>query len=212
LGDGHEHGREQDAAEDAADAEALYQLLEREVIPQFYARDENGIPGAWVKRMRESMAQLTPHFSADRAVREYTEQLYLPAAAAYRSRSADKGAAGRQLVDWRRGLERQWAGLGFGQARHETRGGQHRFEVQVLLRDLDPEAVRVELYADTAMGESPARLEMTRVGPSPDASGGYVYSAEVSAARPAEDYTARVIPRREGVAIPLEAMPILWQR
>jgi starch phosphorylase len=212
LGDGHEHGREQDAAEDAADAEALYELLEREVIPQFYARDENGIPGAWVKRMRESMAQLTPHFSADRAVREYTEQLYLPAAAAYRSRSADKGAAGRQLVDWRHGLERQWAGLGFGQARHETRGGQHRFEVQVLLRDLDPEAVRVELYADTSMGESPARLEMTRVGLSPDASGGYVYSAEVSAARPAEDYTARVIPRREGVAIPLEAMPILWQR
>ena len=63
--------------------DALYDLLEREVIPEFYARDENGIPTAWVTRMRESMARLTPLFSASRAVREYTEQHYLPAATAY---------------------------------------------------------------------------------------------------------------------------------
>ncbi len=56
LGDGQEHG--DDPAWDAAEAEALYGLLEREVIPEFYARDHNGIPTAWVKRMRESMAQL----------------------------------------------------------------------------------------------------------------------------------------------------------
>jgi glycogen phosphorylase len=60
--------------------------------PEFYARDEQGIPTAWVKRMRESMARLTPRFSANRAVREYTEQHYLPAAAAYRERAANKGA------------------------------------------------------------------------------------------------------------------------
>ena len=78
LGDGQEHG--DDPAWDAAEAEALYDLLEREVIPEFYARDEHGIPTAWVARMRESMAQLTPRFSAHRAVREYTEQRYLPAA------------------------------------------------------------------------------------------------------------------------------------
>ena len=77
LGDGQEHG--DDPAWDAAEAEALYDLLEREVIPEFYARDQNGIPTAWVARMRESMARLTPRFSADRAVREYTEQHYLPA-------------------------------------------------------------------------------------------------------------------------------------
>jgi starch phosphorylase len=71
---------------------ALYERLEREVIPEFYTRDEKGIPTAWVARMRESMAQLTPRFSADRAVREYTEQHYLPAATAYLSRVANKGA------------------------------------------------------------------------------------------------------------------------
>ena len=78
---------------------ALYDLLEREVIPEFYTRDENGIPTAWVKRMRESMARLTPRFSANRTVREYTEQHYLPAATAYRQRAANKGAIGRQMVE-----------------------------------------------------------------------------------------------------------------
>jgi len=94
LGDGQEHG--DDPAWDAVEADVLYGLLEREVIPEFYARDKSGVPTAWVKRMRESMAQLTPHFSANRAVCEYTEQHYLPAATAYRERAADKGAVGRQ--------------------------------------------------------------------------------------------------------------------
>jgi starch phosphorylase len=75
LGEGQEH--HDDPAWDAAEADALYNLLDREVIPEFYTRDENGIPSAWVKRMRESMARLTPCFSAARAVREYTEQHYL---------------------------------------------------------------------------------------------------------------------------------------
>ena len=90
LGDGKEHG--DDPAWDAAEAEALYDLLEREVIPEFYARDDKGIPTSWVARIRESMARLTPRFSANRTVREYTEQRYIPAAAAYRGRAADNGA------------------------------------------------------------------------------------------------------------------------
>jgi starch phosphorylase len=106
LGDGREHG--DDPAWDAVEADALYDLLERQVIPEFYTRDESGIPTAWVKRMRESMARLTPRFSANRTVREYTEQHYLPAAAAYRERAADKGAIGGQMVDWQHSLEQKW--------------------------------------------------------------------------------------------------------
>ena len=104
LGDGREHG--DDPAWDAVEAEALYDLLEREVIPEFYARDDQGVPVAWVARMRESMARLTPRFSTNRAVREYTELHYLPAAAAYLARAVDKGASGVQLVDWRREIGR----------------------------------------------------------------------------------------------------------
>ena len=94
IGDGKEH--DSDPAWDAAEADALYNLLEHAVIPEFYARDANGIPTAWVARMRESMARLAPRFSANRTVREYTENYYLPAAAAYRRRTADRGALGRE--------------------------------------------------------------------------------------------------------------------
>jgi starch phosphorylase len=210
LGDGQEHG--DDPAWDAIEAEALYDLLERTVIPEFYARDESGVPAAWVKRMRESMARLTPHFSANRTVCEYTEQHYLPAAAAYRERAADQGAIGRQMVDWQHSLEQKWATLHFGDVKVETRGEQHVFEVRVCLNDLDPKAVRVELYADGVMGGAPVRQEMKQVRPLAGASGGNVYSTAVSAARPPADYTARVIPYCDGVAIPLEDARILWQR
>jgi starch phosphorylase len=102
LGDGQEHG--DDPAWDAAEAMALYDLLEREVIPEFYTRDAQGIPTAWVARMRESMGRLTPLFSTNRTVREYTEQHYLPAAVAYRTRAAEHGAMGRQIVQWQHAL------------------------------------------------------------------------------------------------------------
>jgi glycogen phosphorylase len=210
LGDGQEHG--DDPVWDTAEAEALYDLLEREVIPEFYTRDESGIPTAWVKRMRESMARLTPRFSADRTVREYTEQRYLPAMAAYRERAATKGAMGRQIVDWRHTLDQKWATLRFGEVKVETGDEQHILEVQVFLGALDHGEVRVELYADGVDGGAPVRQEMTRIRQLPGEAGGYVYSARVSATRPSTDYTARVIPHCDGVAIPLEDARILWQR
>ncbi|HEX8012296.1 MAG TPA: alpha-glucan family phosphorylase [Casimicrobiaceae bacterium] len=210
LGDGQEHG--DDPAWDAIEAEALYDLLEREVIPEFYTRDEQGIPRAWVNRMRESMARLTPRFSANRAVREYTERYYLPAASAYRKRAADKGAIGVEMVGWRHALEQRWAALRFGEVKLETDGEQHVFEVQAYLDGLDLEAVRVELYADGADGAQPVRVEMKPVRRLAGATNGYAYRARVPAARPATDYTARFIPHREGVAIPLEDARILWQQ
>jgi starch phosphorylase len=210
LGDGQEHG--EDPAWDAAEAEALYNLLEREVIPEFYARDERGIPAAWVARMRRSMASLTPRFSADRTVREYTEQHYLPAAAAYRERAADKGAVGARVAAWRRALEEKWAGLRFGAASVETGADRHVFEVEVYLNGLAPDAVRVEIYAEGVNGGDPVRQEMTRVGESANAAGGSVYRATTPNTRPAGDYTARVIPNCAGVAVPLETARILWQR
>jgi starch phosphorylase len=210
LGDCQEH--DEDPSWDAVEAEVLYDLLEGEVIPEFYTRDESGIPTGWVKHMRESMAQLTPRFSSNRSEREYTEQHYLPAATAYRSRAADKGAIGRQIVDWQHSLQQKWTALRFGEVKLETDGDNHAFEVQVYLDDLDPAAVRVELCADGVMGSPPVRQEMKRVRPLAGAAGGYVYGAAVSTARPAADFVARVIPHSDGVAVPLENARILWQR
>jgi starch phosphorylase len=210
LGDGQEHG--DDPAWDAVEANALYDLIEREVIPEFYTRDQSGIPTAWVKRMRESMARLTPRFSADRAVREYTEQHYLPAAAAYRDRAANKGAAGRQVVDWQHAVDREWGSLRFGDLHVEINADHHVFEVEIFLNDLGKNAVRVELYADAINGGDPVRQEMKWARLLPGAPDGCVYHATVPAARPAGEYTARVTPQCDGVAVPLEDARILWQR
>ena len=210
LGDGKEHDSAPDW--DAAEAETLYSLLEQEVIPEFYNRDRNGIPVAWVARIRESMAHLTTHFSSNRTVRQYTEDYYLPAAAAYRERAADQGKMGAQMVSWRDGLDRGWSNLRFGETKITQKGNRHVFEVQVYLNGLDPNAVRVELYAEGGNGFAHVRKEMTRGPQLVGAENGYVYGAQVQAKRPAQDYTTRVVPHRAGIAVPLEAAHILWQR
>ncbi|MFQ3236552.1 MAG: starch phosphorylase [Paraglaciecola sp.] len=210
LGDGQEH--DDDPAWDEAEGLALYDLLENEVIPEFYARDQQGVPIAWVARMRESMARLTPRFSTNRAVCQYTEQHYLPMALSYLARAADKGAIGVELVNWREMLKQQWGALRFGQVKQETTGEQHMFEVQVYLDDLPPTAVRVELYANGVDGGAVERVEMQRVRQLVGALNGYAYQAEVPAKRPATHYTARLIPQHQGVALPLEDEHILWQR
>ena len=122
---------------------------------------------------------------------------------------APRGVA---LVDWQHALAQKWSALHFGEVKVETGAEQHVFEVQVYLDDLDPEAVRVELYADGVNGGSPVRQEMKRLSRLAGAPGGCVYSAAVSATRPSADYTARVIPHYDGVAIPLQDARILWQR
>ena len=210
LGDGQVH--DSDPAWDAAEAEVLYDLLENEVIPEFYTRDEQGVPIAWVARMRESMARLTPRFSTNRAVCEYTEQHYLQLASSYLARAADKGSIGVKLVNWHQLLEQQWSALHFGELRQETTGEQHVFEVQVYLDDLDPTVVRVELYANGVDGSAAERVEMQRVRQLVGALNGYAYHAEVAATRPATDYTVRLIPHHDAVAVPLEEAHILWQR
>ncbi|HTS16843.1 MAG TPA: alpha-glucan family phosphorylase [Verrucomicrobiae bacterium] len=210
IGDGREH--DDDPAWDAVEAEALYDRLENEVIPEFYSRDKDGLPTAWVARMRESMARLTPQFSANRTVREYTEQHYLPAATNYLRRAADKGAEGARVVKWLLALDKKWAALRIGEVKVETTGQRHVVDAQVYLDDLDPEAVRVEIYASAANGDSPVRQELKRVRQLVGAPGGYAYRATVPANRAPADYTVRVMPHCDGIAIPLEDARILWQR
>lgn len=214
LGDGQEHDGdpENDKAWDAADAEALYNLLENEVIPEFYSRDEQGIPTVWVERMRESMARLTPRFSTNRAVCEYTEQHYLPMASTYLARAADNGAIGMEIVNWRLQLDQEWSALHFGELKLETVGEQHVFEVQVYLNGFDQKSIRVELYANGLDGGAAERIEMKSVRQLVGAINGYTYHAEVPATRLATDYTVRLIPQHDAVSVPLEEAHILWQR
>jgi starch phosphorylase len=210
IGDGKEHG--DDPAWDAVEAEAVYAALEREVIPEFYERDERGMPLKWLGRIRESMAQLTSEFSATRAIREYTENHYLPAASGYRERADGDSALGLSSLRWKQAIDRDWNAVRFGSVKIETLDGQHFFKVEVSPGNLIPDQLTVELYADSVQGGQPVLEVMTAGEPRTDLPGVLTYSAQVSATRPASDYTARIIPHNLNVSVPLEALQILWQR
>jgi len=211
IGDGREHG--DDPAWDAAEADALYTLLEREVVPAFYERNEQGVPQRWVAKMRESLARLTPQYSANRTVREYTETRYLPAAEAYCRRAAEEGKGAAAIRQWQRDLALHWNAIRFGEVHVESSGAQHLFHVPVYLDELAPDAVAVELYADPRPEDSgPFRTAMARVQPLAGSVGGYLYSAAAPSDRSASTYTPRIVPSSQGVSVPLEASQILWQR
>jgi starch phosphorylase len=200
LGDRKEHG--EDPSWDTAEANTLYDLLENEVIPEFYTWDARMMPMAWITKIRESMARLTPQFSSNRTVREYTEKFYLEAAKGYRKRTENNGAIAKQIVDWRNKIEQNWGKLRFG----EVKIANGTFEVQVYLNDLDPQAIKVELYSTTLT------KEMKYQGKIPNTRDGHIYSAEVPIAGPASSFTPRILPHFPGVAIPLESTQILWQK
>jgi starch phosphorylase len=210
IGDGQEHG--DDPAWDAKEAESLYALLENEVIPEFYERDESGMPSKWLGRIRESMARLTPEFSATRAICEYTEDHYLPAASGYRDRAADDGALGLSLLRWKQDLDRHWNTVRFGSVKSETHDGEHFFQAEISPGALTRDQLQVELYADSMHGGMPSIEVMTAPEPCPDSPGVLTYSTHVSATRPASDYTARIVPHHLNAFVPLEADQIVWQR
>jgi len=207
LGDGKEHG--EDPAWDATEAEALYDLLEKQVIPEFYDRDQNGTPVRWIERMRKSMAMLTPKFSANRTVREYTGQRYLPAAENYLKRAAEKGAAGARITDIRHQLANNWEKIRFGEIQKDTIKDGYSFHVSIGLNGINPTAIAVELYAEGTNGQSLEKIKM-QPGKTLNATGETVYCAQVITKRRSTDFTARIIPEYEGIGVPLEDGHILW--
>jgi glycogen phosphorylase len=208
IGDGREHG--DDPAWDAAEADAVYDLLEKQVIPEFYERNDAGIPVKWVARIRESMARLTPQYSSNRAVRQYTEEHYIPAARAYAARADQGGKVGAELLEWQQKLAGNWSGASFGSFHVESDQGGLRFECSVNLGGLDPEGVHVELFANAAPGEdTPVRIVMERGAA---LAGNVQYSASIHTQRPASDFTARLVPYHPNASVPLEADHILWQK
>jgi glycogen phosphorylase len=210
IGDGREHG--EDAAWDTSEVESLYALLEQQVIPEFYDRDAKGLPSRWLGRVRESMATLTPEFSAGRTIREYTNDHYLPAAAGYHTRAANDGKVGVDLLQWQRSIADHWSTLQFGNVTDETKDGQHQFHIPVVPGSLHPDQFRVELYAGPTdkSGALPEILAACKSSAEP--SGTIIYSVCCPANRPAADYTVRLVPSQAGASVPLEAGQILWQR
>jgi starch phosphorylase len=207
IGDGQEHD---DVSNwDAQEAEQLYHILEKEIVPCFYERDRRGIPTAWVARMRTSMAYLTTQFSSNRMLREYVDRLYLTAAQNYRKRAADQANESVRLSCWRESLEANWQKLHFGRLDVQRDGKDYTISITAYLDELDPKAVQVQLYAEP-QDSGGAEIHVMEIAQSVGTPNSYIYRARIPTRRPAEHYTPRIIPYFDGAATPLEAAQILW--
>jgi len=209
LGDGQEHG--DDPVTDEADANALYDLLEREVIPEFYTRGSTGIPERWMARIRSSMSGLTPRFSTNRTVREYTEKYYLPMETAYKNRSANKCALGKHLASLQAEVQHGWSAIRIDSVNSDRDDTHCKFDVHVALAEIDPDAVCVQIYADAVADGGSENHNCKLIRKLSDSNNDYLYSTTIQTTRTASDFTARVVPGY-GVSVPLEDKHILWQR
>jgi starch phosphorylase len=205
LGDGREHT--DIAAWDKTEADQLYDILEREVIPCFYRRDQAGLPQEWIQHMRESMARLTTQYSSNRMLREYVDDFYIPLATAYRQRSADEASA---LQHWHERLAQHWHRIHFGNVRVSQVEGGWQFEVQVYLDDVSADAVNVQIYADATDTDQAVCQTLKRGKLLAGANNAYVYQGIVNGKQAASAYTPRIIPAHPDANVPLEANFILW--
>jgi starch phosphorylase len=206
-------GKGGEAAEvDARDLASLYDTLEQKIVPEFYDRDATGLPRAWVGRIRRSMSLLTPQFSSTNMVREYVEKAYLPMAKAQRARWADGCALAKAMNEWSGTLQRRWSSLHVGEPMVVAADGRWRFSVHVFGGDLPLASVRVELFADERQKAPAEVIVLHQEHAIPGTANGYIYAGEVEAARPAQDYTVRIVPYHPAAQIPMELPLITWQR
>jgi glycogen phosphorylase len=203
--------RSDPAEQDRSDADRLYTLLEREVIPEFYDRDPTGVPRTWVARIRRSMTDLTLPYGASRMVREYLTKAYLPAAQALRERVADDAAAAKAMAAWDRKLRRGWAGVHIGNTDFVQQQDGRDVSVPVYLGEIDMADIRVEIYAGQTDAAPAEVTVLSPAGAIPGATSGRLYRGRIAGTRPADNYTVRVIPSHQGVRVPAEMALIRWQ-
>ena len=204
--------RRDESKQDECDAEQLYAVLEREIVPEFYDRDASGLPGAWLARIRRSMADLTPQYSSTRMVREYLEKAYLPAAQALKHRVADGGERAKAMAEWEQRVRRTWKSVHIGAPVVAQEGDTWVYTVPIYLGEMDADDIQVGIYADASAEDSAQTTELARSVPIPGAANGHLYTGRVSASRPSSHYTVRVLPHHPDVRVPTELALILWQR
>lgn len=208
MGDGAEHF--DDPFWDAREADQLYTILEQQVIPLFYERNDKTIPEEWVKKIRCSMANLTPKFSANRSVREYAETYYLPAAERYRLLAADDNKKGMMLYNAQHSLKSRWNEIRIISVSVDRFKEGYKFGAAICLNGIDPAIISVEIYAEAVHGLKTEKILMTITAVNED--GSHYYTAVINTERPAGDYTVRMTASTSVFNVPLECNLILWQR
>ncbi len=206
------------ALQDQVESQALYDLLEKEVVPLFYERGPDGIPRKWTARIKASIGAICPYFNTNRMLREYLEQFYLPAAERYARLSAEEMTRAKALAAWKAEMRRLWPKVKIShveaQAPEPVQVGQTiRVRALVYLGELEPQDLRVELYhgrLDTRgqiVPQEPIRMECMGKG----VDGHCNYVGEIPCRLSGRyGFTVRVLPYHEDLGHPYEAGLILW--
>lgn len=206
--------------QDQVEAEALYDLLEQEVVPLFYNRGADELPRGWIARMKASTGALCHFFNTHRMVQEYTEQCYLPSAQRYQQFAAEKMAGARTLAKWRTYVQQNWSQVGVETVELEPFttlqvDGQFWVKARVRLGSLTPDDVKVELY----LGQVNANDEMVAATAipmqyiQPDGKTGlHLFKANLVSCHMSglHGYTVRVIPHHPNLTTRFLPGLIVW--
>lgn len=197
---------------DIRDAKRLYDILENEIISEFYDRNADGLPHTWLNRIRQSMSVLTPRFGGARMMDDYINKAYLPLSAALRKRLKGNCALAKAIHEWSDTLTNSWDGLHIGDTRVSSADNGTKISVQILLGEVSPEHIRVELYADANGGYTSEVIQLQKENSIPGSINGFIYSGAVSNLRQIQDYTVRIVPYHQDAFLPTELPLITWQQ
>lgn len=150
IGHGEEYADHDWADQDYIESQALYNLLEQDIVPLFYRQSRDGLPRDWIRRVKRSMRRLAPIFNTHRMVQQYTEDFYVPRYLVSQDMSADGFAGTVQFADWKAWLDQVWSHVAVLEVDIDSGdveiGSRSEVRATVRLGDLKPCDVRVQLY------------------------------------------------------------------
>jgi starch phosphorylase len=201
------------------DANSLYQLLENQIIPLYYAKPDGKLPLAWLQLMRESIRSVTPVFNTHRMVKEYTERLYIPAAQSHEEFSRDNCAAATHLSQWKSQMRKDWPQVRIHEVQIGNKDRQNipvgeslQLAARVHLGGVNPEHVRVEAYhgeSENGGIKNPTVTMLNESGKNGD--GSYMYHGFVPASESgAYGFSVRVVPTHPHLMQQHELRLITW--
>jgi glycogen phosphorylase len=221
IGSGEEYEQQDWDLQDFIEAQALYNLLEKDIVPTFYTRGRDGLPRDWIDRVKASMRKLSPFFNTYRMVREYTEDYYMPSHARYLQLGPPDVARGKDYASWLETVRDNWDGVIIERVAVEPKELKVNQDVTVRawvdLGALTPEDVNVQLYFGTldSRGDIVAGEALHMDHCCPDDNGGkgnvHEFSAVLTYSTTGKrGVSVRVLPNHEDLADPRLTGLIEW--
>ncbi|CAN5558437.1 glycosyltransferase family 1 protein [soil metagenome] len=205
--------------QNSVDVTSLYQLLENQIVPLYYAKPDGKLPLAWLQLMRESIRSVTPVFNTHRMVKEYTERLYIPAMQAYGEFAQDNCKAATELSRWKAQMRRDWpqvqisdVQIGNADRQNILVGESLELSARLHLGPVDPSHVQVEAYHGEVEIDGVRNPQITPLHQTGnDGNGTYLYKGSVPATESgAYSFSVRVVPTHPHMMQAHELRLITW--